>query len=236
MDEIEVAFGLIPQGIAHAFAISVPQPLLFDLGVHVVRHAFTCRDAHTTKQRVGFDHLTHAGAEILLRDIVAHVIRDAMLSLRTEGEDVPGEDIDCDAAICCLLHDPAPKLDLLIHRDLFHDFMVCKHLRPHHVDASKTERVIELRFRAPDIVESHLGELRHLHHRGKRMQAPKREHVVAMPRHGIKVADPELPLPHLGDIRLGCIGAISVARCTKIEWDVELDASLLNVRFVIGAF
>ena len=54
-----------------------------------------------------------------------------------------------------------------------------------------------------------------------------------MPRHGIEVVDPELALPDFRDIGLGRVRAVSVARRAQIERDVEFDASLLNVRFVI---
>lgn len=114
--------------------------------------------------------------------------------------------------------------------------MVGEHFFEDEASPGETEIVIKFGFGVPDVVEGDFGELGHLHHGGEGMQAPKREHVVAMTRHGIEVVDPEIPLPYLRDVRLRGIGAVGVARSAQIERNIELDASLLDVRFVFGAF
>ncbi len=78
-------------------------------------------------------------------------------ALRSEGEDIPGEDINPDAAIGCLLHDPAPELDFSSIVRVFHDFVIGEHFRTDETFAGKAERIIELRVGTPDSVEGDLG-------------------------------------------------------------------------------
>ncbi len=199
-----------------------------------MRHALAGGDAHAGEQRVGLHRLPHAGAEILFRDLAAQVVGDAVLALGTKGEDVPGEEIDLNAAVGGVLHDPAPELDLLVHGHALHHLVVGEHFRADHVAAGEAEGVIELGAGAPDVVQGDLGKLRHLHQRRKGMEAPKREHVVAVARHRIEERGPELALPHLGDVRLRGVGAVGVAGRAEIERDVELDAAPRDVGFLVG--
>ena len=103
-----------------------------------LRHVLAGGDAHAGEQRVGLHHLAHAGAEILFRDLVAQIVGDAVLPLGAEGEDVPGEDIDLNAAVGGLLHDPAPELDLLVDGHALHDLVVGEHGGADHVAAMKS--------------------------------------------------------------------------------------------------
>ena len=150
------------------------------------------------------------------------------------GEDVPGEEIDPNAPVGGVLHDPAPELDLLVNGHALHHLVVGEHGRADHVAARKAEGVIELGAGAPDIVQRDLGKLRHLDQRREGMKAPEREHVVAVACHRVEELRPELALPHHGDVRLRGVGAVRVARRAQIERDVELDAALRDVRPVVG--
>jgi hypothetical protein len=62
------------------------------------------------------------------------------------------------------------------------------------------------------------------------MKAPKREHIVTVACHRIEELDPELALPHHGDVRLRGVGTVRIARRAQIERDVELDATPRDVR------
>jgi hypothetical protein len=47
----------------------------------------------------GLRHFPHNGEEVLFRDLVVQIVRDSVLALGTRGEDVPGEEIDLNAAV-----------------------------------------------------------------------------------------------------------------------------------------
>lgn len=167
-------------------------------------------------------------------DLVVEVGRDPVLSVGAKGEDVPSENVSADAAVGGLLHDPAPEFNLLVDGDALYHFVVGKHGRPNHVRAPKVKGIIELHARAPDVVQRDLGKLRHLHQRGEGMQAPKREHVVAIARQRIEIVGPKCALPHFRDVGLRGVGGVAVARGAQIEREVELDAALRDVRLVVG--
>jgi hypothetical protein len=94
MDHAELALRFVLKRIAHPFAVSLPKPAFLRLGIHLLRHPLARRDAYAGEQRVSLHHLANARSEILLRDVVAEVVRDAVLAIGSEGEDVPGKDID----------------------------------------------------------------------------------------------------------------------------------------------
>ena len=159
-----------------------------------------------------------------------------MLALCAKREDVPRKNVQPDSTVGGLLHDPTPEVDLLVDRHPTDDLMVCEHRGPHHVGARHAERIVELHPRPPDITQRNIRKLRDTHHRGKGVEAPERDHVVAVTRHRIEKVGPEAAIPHLGDVGLGGIRTVRVARRPQIERNVELDAALSDVRTMVGVF
>ena len=94
--------------------------------------------------------------------------------------------------------------------------------------------LVEFDLRAPHIVERHVGEFRHLHHRREGMQVPQRHVVVAIARQRIEIGAPELEVPDRGDVLLRGVAHVRVARVAQVERDVELGAAHAHVGIAIG--
>ena len=152
-----------------------------------------------------------------------------MLSFGGADKDVPVVDVDVNAAVFGILKHLLPKRDLLIDRHLLDNaqmgWVLDAFVPPPHVrlgiDDARVDR---------DVIQSHVLIAGNLDHRRIRMQVPQREQVVAISGHIVQVVLPEVELPHGHDIRLRGIAGIVIARRPRVQRDIELDASVFDVR------
>ena len=234
VDQAELASWLYTQGIPNAFAVGPPEPALLGEFPLEIAHVLSGRDADAGEQRIGEDQLADAGAEVVDGLQVGLVGGDAVLPLGAEGEDVPGEQVHANAPVRGVLHDLAPEPDLVLDRHRPNGLEVGESLRAHHVIAAVRIGFVQADRGALDVGERHVGILGHFHHRREGVEAPQREHVVAVARHLVEELAPEVERPHLGDVGLRRVGVVRVARRAGVERGVELDAALLDAGRMIG--
>ena len=55
-----------------------------------------------------------------------------------------------------------------------------------------------------------------------------------MTRHFVNEFAPKIERPHFGNVRLGRIGIIGIARCADVQWNIELDTALGDVWRMYG--
>ncbi|OPZ23022.1 MAG: hypothetical protein BWZ10_00084 [candidate division BRC1 bacterium ADurb.BinA364] len=158
-----------------------------------------------------------------------------MLAFGPEEKRVPGEPVDIDSPIPGVLHHGAPEGDLFVDGYPADDLGAFEQPRLEHIGAAMAERFVE-QFEpgAQHIVERDVGIFGHFDDRGEGMQVPQRQHVVSLPGHLVEHFAPEVHAPHFGDVFLGGVGIVRIARRAQIERDIEFDSALLDVRSALA--
>jgi len=200
VDKGDLAPGLGRRRVQDALAVGREGPVLF-LGRAQTGHMFTGGQADTRQVGIGQEHLFDTLAKVVRGGVVIVFVRQAILTVGTEYEDVPGDHVEIHVAVLAVAHDLPPKGDLLVHGHL-------KGLG-----------------RALDVVQGHLLVSRDAHHGRKRMEVPQGYVVVAEPSQVVDGGLPEGHVPHHQNVlALGIAVMIGVSGGTFVQGAVELDA------------
>ena len=128
--------------IKDAFAVGGPEPLFATKFIVAILHVFTGGEADTREIGIGEDKLTHTSTEVgdgagvglvvvnaVETGVAFEVLLLAIPAGRSEAvhPDVPGDEMDFDAAVLGVAHDATPEVDLFIDGHRLEDDEVVEH-------------------------------------------------------------------------------------------------------------
>jgi len=113
MDESNFSAGLFGEGVEYAAGIGVEGPVLL-LPECCTAHVLSGGEADAFEEGICKEHLFDALAEVVDGGFVGDAVRDAVFAAGAVDEDVPGDEVEVDVAILCVLHYLSPEGDFFI--------------------------------------------------------------------------------------------------------------------------